>query len=183
MKIAKTIGCLALVGLSGCCNINTRVEGEFAPYACAPHPYFCTAEIWPDVALSRTYLCGTAAGMAVGLWPITVIDEVFEVACDTVLLPVDLTGMYCRTDEQRKKLAEIRERRKEIAERYKQRKKRAEYVPRRITMTPPSASAIPVLRPVGSSSDGANAAVPAEAAPAASAETVSAPANKQGVKP
>ena len=115
-NMAMSIGCLMLAGLSGCCNINTRVKGEFAPYACAPHPYFCTAEIWPDVALSRIYLCGTAAGIARGLWPISVVDEVFEVALDTVLLPVDLVGLCCRTDEQRKKLAEIRERRKKLAE-------------------------------------------------------------------
>ncbi len=121
-KIAMSIGCLVLAGLSGCCNIITRVEGEFAPYACAPHPYYCTAETWPDVALSRTYLCCTAARLAAELWPIAVVDEVFEVACDTVLLPVDLTGLYCRTDEQRKKLAEIRERRKKIAERVARRR-------------------------------------------------------------
>ena len=74
-KIAMSIGCLMLAGLSGCCNIITRVEGEFAPYACAPHPYYCTAEVWPDVALSRTYLCGTVFVLARAMWPISVVDE------------------------------------------------------------------------------------------------------------
>ena len=122
-NMAMAIVCLVIAGVSGCCNIITRVEGEFAPCACAPHPYYCTAEVWPDVALSRTYLCGTAFALARAVWPICVVDEVFEVAFDTVFLPVDLTGMYCRTDEQRMKLADIRERRKEIAEWHERRMK------------------------------------------------------------
>ena len=98
-EIAMSTGCLMLAGLSGCCNIITRVEGEFAPYACAPHPYFCTAEVWQDVAFSREYHCGLAAGIAMMMWPFCVVDEVCEVVLDTVFLPVDLTYLCFRTDE------------------------------------------------------------------------------------
>ena len=91
-----SIRCLMLVGLSGCCNYCTRTEGEIAPYACTPHPYYCTAEIWQDVALTRKYHCGTAAALAIQTWPISVVDEVCEVALDTVFLPVDLAWLLAK---------------------------------------------------------------------------------------
>ena len=187
-KIAMSTGCLILAGLSGCCNIITRVEGEFAPYACAPHPYYCTAEVWPDVALSRTYLCGTVYALARAMWPISVVDEVGEVVFDTVFLPVDLTGMYCRTDEQRKRLAEVHELRNEIAEMHERRMKGADVAscyPIQVIQQPPEAAPTIQVRPVGNSAEGADSAPQAEVDLAPSAETVTAPkpANKQGVEP
>jgi hypothetical protein len=187
-NMAMSIGCLVMAGMLGCCNIFTRVEGEFAPYACAPHPYYCTAEVWPDVALSRTYLCGTVAALAVEVWPISVFDEVFEVALDTVFLPVDLTGMCCRTDEQRKKLAEVHELRKTIAEEHERRMKGADVAsccPIQVIQQPPEAEPTIQIQPVGNSAEGADSAPHAEVDLAASAETVPAPkpANKQGVEP
>ena len=87
------VGCLLVAGVSGCCNYCTRTEGEIAPYACAPHPYYCTAEVWPDVALTRKYYCPTAAGLAIETWPISVVDEMCEVVFDTFFLPADLVWL------------------------------------------------------------------------------------------
>ena len=95
-----SIGCLTIVGVSGCCNYATRTEGKVAPYACAPHPYYCTAEVWQDVAFTRKYDCGLAATCALMVWPITVVDEVCEVAFDTVFLPVDLTYLFVKDDDE-----------------------------------------------------------------------------------
>ncbi len=99
MDVTKTILLWAMVaGIAGCCNYCTRTEGEIAPYACAPHPYYCTATIWPDVALTRKYHCGTAAAFARIAWPFSVVDEVGEVAFDTVFLPVDLMCLFTKKD-------------------------------------------------------------------------------------
>lgn len=106
LGMAMPIACLLAVSLSGCLNYLVRTEdkdvlsdlGGDPPYACAPHPYFCTAEIWPDVALSRDYGCGFAAGLAVQLWPLAVVDEACEIALDTVFLPVDLTYLFMKED-------------------------------------------------------------------------------------
>ena len=98
LKVVMSIGCLVIAGLSGCCNYATRTEGKVAPYACAPHPYYCTAEVWQDVTLTRKYDCGLAATCALMVWPITVVDEVCEVAFDTVFLPVDLTYLFVKGD-------------------------------------------------------------------------------------
>ncbi|MBQ3807799.1 MAG: hypothetical protein II840_07570 [Kiritimatiellae bacterium] len=97
-RIVMSIGCLMIAGLSGCCNYATRTEGKVAPYACAPHPYYCTAEVWQDVAFAREYYCGLVAMFALATWPITVVDEVCEVAFDTVFLPVDLTYLFVKDD-------------------------------------------------------------------------------------
>jgi hypothetical protein len=75
-----------------------RTEGKVAPYVCAPHPYYCTADVWQDVAFTREYDCGLAATCALMVWPITVVDEVCEVALDMVILPVDLTYMFAQDD-------------------------------------------------------------------------------------
>ncbi len=159
-KIAMSIGCLVLAGLSGCCNIITRTEGNGAPYACTPYPYYCTAEIWPGVILDYgDYYCGTKVMLMRRLWLLSVVDEVFEVALDTVFLPVDLTSLYCFTDERRKKIAEDREWRKKIAEERERRKKYPDVAPRIISITPPHVS-VTQGQPVGNSADGANAAVP-----------------------
>ena len=112
-SMAMLLGCLVVAGLTGCCNIETRVDDEFAPYACAPHPYYCTAETWPYVVNpAHNAACGRMAAFMIQMWPIFVVDEVCEVALDTVLLPVDLIGQCCRTDEQRKKLEQVYEKRK-----------------------------------------------------------------------
>ena len=107
-RMVMSIGCLMAVVLSGCCNYLVRMKdkdlpddwGRDAPYACAPHPYFCTAEVWQDVAFSREYHCGLAAGIAMMMWPFCVVDEVCEVVLDTVFLPVDLTYLCFCADEQ-----------------------------------------------------------------------------------
>ena len=105
-RMAMSIGCLLVVVLSGCCNYLVRTKdkdlpddwGKDAPCACAPHPYFCTAEVWQDVALSREYHCGLAAGFAIMMWPFCVVDEVCEVVFDTVFLPVDLMYLFMKKD-------------------------------------------------------------------------------------
>ena len=96
LGMVMSIGCLMIAGLSGCCNYATRTEGKVAPYACVPHPYYCTAEVWQDVAFTRKYDCGLAATYALMVWPITVVDEVCEVALDMVFLPVDLTCLFAK---------------------------------------------------------------------------------------
>ena len=98
LGMVMSIGCLMIAGLSGCCNYATRTEGKVAPYACAPHPYYCTAEVWQDVAFTRKYDCGLAATCALMVWPITVVDEVSEVAFDKVFLPVDFTYLFVKDD-------------------------------------------------------------------------------------
>ena len=162
--IAMSIGCLVLAGLSGCCNCITRTEGNGAPYACAPYPYYCTAETWPGVILDYgDHYCGTKVMLMRRMWLFCVVDEVFEVALDTVFLPVDLTSLYCFTNERRKEIAEARERRKKIAEEHERRKKYPDIEPRSISIVkvvaPPSVSMAHVL-PAGNSANGANAAVP-----------------------
>jgi hypothetical protein len=37
---------------------------------------------------------------AFATWPITVVDEVCEVAFDTVFLPVDLTYLFVKDDDE-----------------------------------------------------------------------------------
>ena len=106
LGIAMSIGCLLVAGLSGCYNYWVRTGdkdilsdlGVDVPYACAPHPYFCTAVVWPEVALSRDYQCGLAAALAVEMWPFSVVDEACEIALDTVFLPVDLTYLLKKED-------------------------------------------------------------------------------------
>ncbi len=123
-KMAMSFGCLMMVGVLGCCNIGMRADDELAPYACAPHPYFCTAGIWQYVVdPTHDSYCGTMAYIMIELWPFFVVDEVFEVALDTVFLPVDLTSMYCLTEERRKKVADYYERQKSIADYHERRKK------------------------------------------------------------
>ena len=39
-----------------------------------------------------------AVGYAVVLWPITVVDEVCEIALDTVFPPLDLTYLFVKGD-------------------------------------------------------------------------------------
>lgn len=108
-NIAIPIGCLMMAGLFGCCNYIARTEGEVAPYACAPHPYYCTAEIWPGVILDYgKHCCGMKVAIMRLTWPFCVVDMMFEVALDTVFLPVDLTCLCFCTDEERKKIAEDR---------------------------------------------------------------------------
>ena len=177
--MVMSIGCLMLAGMLGCCNCITRMEGNGAPYVCAPYPYYCTAETWPGVILDYgDHYCGTKVMLMRRLWLFCVVDEMFEVALDTVFLPVDLTSLYFCSDERRKKIAEDRERRKKRAD-------VASCCPIQVIQPPPEAVPTIQVLPVGNSAEGADSAMPAEVDLAASAETVPAPtpANKQGVEP
>lgn len=104
MKVAMTIGCLSLAGLAGCCNCLIRTENNIAPYACAPHPYYCTADVWQDIVFTRKYHCGQCYIFMMWMWPVTVVDEVCEVALDTFFLPLDLMCLFTREDDVRERV-------------------------------------------------------------------------------
>ena len=65
---------------------------------CAPSPYYCTATLWTDCVCAPFRAFGggvSTAGrtwdaVATVTWPFWVVDEVCEVALDTVFLPVDV---------------------------------------------------------------------------------------------
>lgn len=111
LGMAMSIGCLMAVGVSGCANYLVRTGDENVrsrigvdlPYACAPYPYLCTAEMWKPVSLysfrhPRPDCCGMPGALEIGLWPFFAVDEACEVALDTVFLPVDLTYLLMKED-------------------------------------------------------------------------------------
>ena len=94
---AGALGALLLCG--GCCNIGTRFGAtRRTPVFCAPSPYYCTATLWTDCVCAPFRAFGggvSTAGrtwdaVATVTWPFWVVDEVCEVALDTVFLPVDV---------------------------------------------------------------------------------------------
>ena len=104
-RVEMLIGCLMIVGLSGCCNYFVRTEDKDAPYACAPHPYYCTARVWSVVSRDAVRnppprCCAIPAAVEILVWPFSVVDEVCEVAFDTVFLPVDLTYLLVKEDDE-----------------------------------------------------------------------------------
>lgn len=86
--------------LAGCANYAMRTDSSrrFGPYVCEPYPYAATAGVFDDCLLAplRTFdVIGDRTNDPIGnalctlTWPFWVVDEVFEVALDTVFLPVD----------------------------------------------------------------------------------------------
>lgn len=100
----QNVGCIiAVIGaiiasigvslMTGCANLNVRLS---KPYVCAKHPYYCTAEAWSDCVCAPFQLGSSNdpiwTSFATLTWPFWLVDEVAEVALDTVFLPVD--GIY-----------------------------------------------------------------------------------------
>ncbi|MBR4258429.1 MAG: hypothetical protein IKQ17_05320 [Kiritimatiellae bacterium] len=111
LGMAMSIGCLMAVGVSGCANYLVRTGDENVrsrlgvdlPYACAPYPYLCTAEMWKPVSLysfrhPRPDCCGMPGALEIEFWPLFAVNEVCEVALDTIFLPVDLTYLLVKED-------------------------------------------------------------------------------------
>lgn len=92
-RIQLAMAAFALALLAGCANINVRTS---KPYACAPHPYYCTERTWSR-CVCAPFQFGSSndpiwTSFATLTWPFWLVDEVAEVALDTVFLPVD--GIY-----------------------------------------------------------------------------------------
>ena len=74
-----------------------------AAYVCSPYPYWATASVWEECVCaplkvdSKTGSDGIWYAFATVSWPFWVVDEVCEVALDTVFLPVD--GIYMLVKE------------------------------------------------------------------------------------
>lgn len=100
----RRIFAVALVMLTyGCANLNERLS---APYACARSPYYCTAEAWTD-CVCAPFKLGNGNSQdpiwtcfATLTWPFWLVDEVAEVALDTVFLPVDGIYALCKAKPQ-----------------------------------------------------------------------------------
>lgn len=77
----------------GCCNIMTRTDNRTSPYACAPHPYYCTWEDLNVLAAPFSEPTGPegsiAKAYATVFSPVFLVDLPFEIALDTVFFPVD----------------------------------------------------------------------------------------------
>ena len=89
--------------VSGCNNVMVRSS---EPYGVAGHPYECTAEVW-DCCVSAPWKVtegpeGIWYAVATITWPFWLVDEVLEVACDTVMLPADATYYYCHKKETKR---------------------------------------------------------------------------------
>lgn len=91
--IRSAFGVIVILCLSGCMNVWSR---SAKPYLCARHPYYCTAVAWTDCVCAPLHIGNSNdpiwTSLATLTWPFWVVDEVAEVAIDTVFLPVD--GIY-----------------------------------------------------------------------------------------
>lgn len=85
----------------GCCNIAVRSQsGKRSPYFLQPHPYYSTAEAWSDCVCAPFQLGSSNdpiwTSFATLTWPFWLVDEVAEVALDTIFLPFDATYYCCK---------------------------------------------------------------------------------------
>ena len=85
----------------GCCNITMRSEStKQAPYFIQPHPYCSTVNVWNDCICAPWHLDGGTDAIWPAIvtltYPFWIIDEVCEVALDTVFLPIDATYYCCK---------------------------------------------------------------------------------------
>lgn len=103
--------CKGVSLLSGCCNIGVRsrtVYTSSAPEWCSPHPYFCTQKVFEEAVSApwRTLFGGTMRFGERGIgdawctvtWPFWAVDELFEIAADTLFLPVDAVYVLAKDD-------------------------------------------------------------------------------------
>lgn len=94
--------CLLIAACTGCANLVERINHK--PYACARSPYYCTAEAWTDCVCAPFKLGNSQDPIwtcfATLTWPFWLVDEVAEVALDTVFLPVDGIYALCKDKPQ-----------------------------------------------------------------------------------
>ena len=102
-RIITLLVVMSAMMFSGCMNCLSRFEEGTSFYKTngwngREHPYRSTKEIWDCVCLpfgdggQDPILYGIVVCIT---WPFWLVDDVLEVAVDTVLLPVDLIGMSC----------------------------------------------------------------------------------------
>ena len=113
MRAIVSVFLAAAAFLCGCCNLIKRTEccevvlGEErgSPYACSDHPYYCTTSVAKDCLAAPYYAVAgcdnidwakaTLYLVATLTYPFWVVDEVCEVAADTVMFPVDAVWYWC----------------------------------------------------------------------------------------
>jgi len=85
----------------GCCNMAVRSQsGKRSPYFLQPHPYYSTAQVWDD-CICAPFQLGKSndpiwTSLATITWPVWLVDDVCEVALDTIFLPADATYYCCK---------------------------------------------------------------------------------------